>query len=61
MNLKAVADQIQVAVTNLLSTDPEAAERLRDRLADDEPTESFRPMAMADEEPTEPRRRSPIG
>ena len=60
MNLKAVADQIQVAVTNLVSTDPKAADTLRTRLADDEPTESIRPVGMPDEEPTVPLRRPRI-
>ncbi len=56
-NLKTVADRIQVAVANLVSTDPEAADRLRARLADEEPTEMKLEMTVADEEPTEPLRR----
>ncbi|GEM_PF-3318791 len=49
-------DRIRVAITGRVSTDPDASNRLRHRLADEEPTDVALPIVLADEEPTEPLR-----
>ncbi len=56
-DLNAIRDRIRVAIASRVSTDPDASDRLRHRLADEEPTEVALPIVLADDEPTEPLRR----
>lgn len=55
--LAAIRDRIQVAIVSRVSTDPDATNRLRHRLADEQPTEVGLPILMPDDEPTQPLRR----
>jgi hypothetical protein len=56
LRLTTIRNRIQVAVCSRVATDAAASDRLRTRLADEEPTEIRAPLAL-DDEPTEPHRR----
>jgi hypothetical protein len=46
-----------VAIAARVSTDPDASDHLRHRLADEQPTQVGQPIVFADDEPTQPLRR----